>query len=486
MKYFNSRKMKVYLAIFLISSISYFSQAKEVCYGDLGCFNNNYPFGGTLERPIAVLPQSPEKVGVKFTLYKRGSSAGAVITVTSQGAYDPLLKTKFIIHGFLHNANKKWVLDIKDAMLRVENLNVITVDWSKGNGFPYDQATANSQIVGAEIAKLINTMISTKNAKAVDFHLIGHSLGSHISGYAGSRVPGLGRITGLDPAGPSYEFTPPIVRLDPTDAVFVDTIHSDGSANLKLGLGLMQPLGHADFYPNGGKNQPGCGGTSDKLLGAIFNLATFNVEGAEDSLSCSHSAAYHFFLDTIESNKCQYNAYPCKKKEDFDNGLCIKCSAKGCNRMGYWASPSSDNGMLFLSTESPSKTNYCNQHFLVNLVSNKINNLSQARGKLTVTFKTSKELSAPILFDDSNISFKPDSTESRLLSLEKTIDNTVTIDSVFVSYTKTTNIFIGWLYENQWSFRYVEIFNGETQTTLRYCPLVTLIQSGQSVEFKKC
>jgi pimeloyl-ACP methyl ester carboxylesterase len=27
-------------------------------------------------------------------------------------------------------------------------------------------------------------------------HLIGHSLGSHICGFAGERIPGLGRITG--------------------------------------------------------------------------------------------------------------------------------------------------------------------------------------------------------------------------------------------------------------------------------------------------
>jgi pancreatic triacylglycerol lipase len=126
------------------------------------------------------------------------------------------LKTKFIIHGFLDYRKKKWIGELKDALLKVENLNVIVVDWSKGNGFPYTQATANTQIVGAEIAKLINSFVDKKNAKMADFHLIGHSLGSHVAGYAGQYLNGkIARITGLDPAGPYFEFTHTMVRLDP-------------------------------------------------------------------------------------------------------------------------------------------------------------------------------------------------------------------------------------------------------------------------------
>ena len=73
---------------------------------------------------------------------------------------------------------------------------MILVDWGNGAGFPYSQATANTRVVGAEIAVFVsslNHVLGTSNAK---YHLIGHSLGAHIAGYAGSRLPGLRRITG--------------------------------------------------------------------------------------------------------------------------------------------------------------------------------------------------------------------------------------------------------------------------------------------------
>ena len=80
-------------------------------------------------------------------------------------------------------------------------------------------------------------------------HLIGHSLGAHICGYAARELKQRGakwivdRITGLDPAQPCFRHSDPSLRLDHTDAQFVDIIHTNGRILRKLGLGLPNPLG---------------------------------------------------------------------------------------------------------------------------------------------------------------------------------------------------------------------------------------------------
>lgn len=45
---------------------------------------------------------------------------------------------------------------------------------------------------------LAHSIFQKKGLKPEDVHIIGHSLGSHTAGYAGSATKNLGRITGQD------------------------------------------------------------------------------------------------------------------------------------------------------------------------------------------------------------------------------------------------------------------------------------------------
>lgn len=86
------------------------------------------------------------------------------------------------------------------------------------------------------------------------FHLYGHSLGAHVSGYAGEHLRGrISRITTLDSAQQYIQYMPILVRVDPSDAQFIEAIRTDARSFVtSLDLNFTEPIGHLDFFPNGG------------------------------------------------------------------------------------------------------------------------------------------------------------------------------------------------------------------------------------------
>jgi hypothetical protein len=128
---------------------------------------------------------------------------------------------------------------MKDFILKSScHNNVIGVDWSKGAKMPnYQMAVANTRVVGAIVAYFIDRLVELKNTSADKMNLIGHSLGAHVSGFAGQRInsPKLAQITGLDPAGPGFQTNNPSLRLDQTDASLVLCIHTDAGDNVAEG-----------------------------------------------------------------------------------------------------------------------------------------------------------------------------------------------------------------------------------------------------------
>lgn len=369
------RKMLSIYFLALTIFVCFVNGQLDVCYGEYGCFTARAPFGGTLQRPFGACPLNPSVIGTKFYLYTRSNRnvESRIVRDSPNLYFNPDLETKFIVHGFIENGFKDWIIKMKNALLNVGDYNVISVDWQNGCTFPnYVQAVANTQIVGADIAFLIKSLMTRYNIESDKFHIIGHSLGSHVAGFAGKRVPKLGRITALDPAGPDFENTDPRVRLDKTDATFVDVIHTDGTATLQLGMGLMQPLGHVDFYPNGGKDQPNCPKTADKLLAGIFNIFTNNLENLEGTTACSHTASVYFFIDSIENKGCKYVSYPCSSYDNFNKAQCLACGTNGCNNLGFWASKNKDNGKLYLNTQNADSVPFCQLHYKFTLNSNNL------------------------------------------------------------------------------------------------------------------
>lgn len=91
--------------------------------------------------------------------------------------------------------------------------------------------------------------------------IAGHSLGAHVAGFVGKDLKRfsnqqLGRIYGLDAAGPLFTFpilAPPENILTADDASFVQCLHTS-----VFTYGANFRLGNADFYANNAILQPGC------------------------------------------------------------------------------------------------------------------------------------------------------------------------------------------------------------------------------------
>lgn len=112
------------------------------------------------------------------------------------------------------------------------------------------------------------------------------------------------------------------------------------------GLGMDEPIGHLDFYPNGGDNQPGCGEGMMKFIkqqnqsmfhGKSYFTPTATivpslnkkfVTGVRKFLSCDHVRSHEFLLESIDSSKCTFLSIQCNSWEEFLAGDCFPCKSE--------------------------------------------------------------------------------------------------------------------------------------------------------------
>ncbi|XP_022258754.1 inactive pancreatic lipase-related protein 1-like, partial [Limulus polyphemus] len=208
------------------------------CYGNFGCFSIGKPFL-SIYRPINLFPAHPGVLNVHLFETSRNNPKHFQRLNNdneSTSDFDPTKPVKILVHDYLEDANHPWILQMIQELLTNSDCNVVTVDWSRGATLPYTQSVANARMVGAIIAKFLTDLQEKQSVPPSNIHIIGHGVGAHIAGYVGENVPGLGRITGLDPAGPYFQKTDPQVHLDPSDAEFVDVIHTNDEHIIVNGL----------------------------------------------------------------------------------------------------------------------------------------------------------------------------------------------------------------------------------------------------------
>ncbi|KAG1929256.1 lipoprotein lipase [Pimephales promelas] len=190
-------------------------------------------------------------------------------------------QTFLIIHGWsVAGLFESWVHKLVTALFdREPSANVVVVDWLDRANEHYPRSAENTGLVGADVAKFIDWLEEELDYPLEKVHLLGYSLGAHVAGVAGNLTNNkVNRITGLDPAGPSFENAESLRRLSQDDASFVDVLHTNTRGSPDLSIGIQRPVGHVDIYPNGGTFQPGCTIQHTMKLIATYGIYMFHYQ----------------------------------------------------------------------------------------------------------------------------------------------------------------------------------------------------------------
>ncbi|XP_076229837.1 endothelial lipase-like isoform X2 [Nomia melanderi] len=246
---------------------------------------------------------------IEYHLYtRRNPSSGTKLDIADQSTlwnsyFNDRHPTVIYIHGYSESTTTGSSIAIKDVYLKRGEYNVILVNWAKLGSLPwYVTAVRNTKIVGPQVARLVNWLDSMGAISIPTLHVIGFSLGAEIAGFMGKALSPrkVGRITGLDAAYPLYMNAGREGHLTAADAMFVDVIHTDGG-----NFGFPNPLGHVDFYPNGGKPiQPGCN------LGSVIRRTISRL--INEYIVCGHNRAWMLYVESV-MNPFGFPASVCPK-----------------------------------------------------------------------------------------------------------------------------------------------------------------------------
>lgn len=323
------------LVTYLIGCLVIGSVSSIIDYNVIGSWEEVSSINCTVVKPIC-----PNK-DISYYFFTRDTeNSSYIIDVNDDNSIKstpivPNAPLVITLHGYTGNASFWPNVQLKPAFFKTGEYNIITPDYGKlAPKGCYHVGVVNADTVGKCIAQLLtklyeaHTTLSPENT-----HVIGFSLGAHVAGYVGKYFKTLPWITGLDPAGPLFDDfqSIPRQRLDPTDAKFVDVVHTFSGP-----MGEISPSGHVDFYFNQGGLQPGC------PRGDV----------------CNHNRAVEFYAEAILNQSPGFWAQPCRLQvARFALGLsnlCVPNSNNYTQVMGPSVSKSARGTFqVFTAAQSP-------------------------------------------------------------------------------------------------------------------------------------
>jgi hypothetical protein len=271
------------------------------------------------------------------------------LSETSSKYFDEKLKTFIYVPGLAKPFNDEEPQTVIKSLLPLwSKANILLVDWSS---CPTDYYGAKEMFKEAD--KILSELIKA-GLKTGDTHLIGFGLGTFIAGYIAkffnnASLP-LGRVTGLNPHNLANAPFMAAYEINRNDASFVDIIHVDEV------FGNPSTNGHVDFWPNGGKDQPGCFGAGKLKFISIWN----NVDLYFLKALCDHFRAWRYFAESVAKKETNLKFLSSKCQSQVTNFDASSCKGNITASMGFFAditTPNRDPHITvnyFLSTKSES------------------------------------------------------------------------------------------------------------------------------------
>ncbi|XP_062985213.1 lipoprotein lipase [Elgaria multicarinata webbii] len=402
-------------------------------------------------------------------------------TSVAQCSFNHTSKTFVVIHGWtVTGMYESWVPKLVKALYKREpNSNVIVVDWLARASLHYPISAAYTKQVGEDVATFVDWMEEQFSYSLDKVHLLGYSLGAHVAGIAGSLTNNkINRITGLDPAGPNFEYAEESVRLSPDDAVFVDVLHTYTRGSPDRSIGIQKPIGHIDIYPNGGNFQPGC-----NIGETLLAIAEKGFQDADQLVKCSHERSIHLFIDSLLYEEKPIMAYRCNSRQTFERGLCLSCRKNRCNNLGYKINRvrSKRNTRMYLKTRSqmPFKV----FHYQVKVHFFGKTSMTIKKQQFLISLHGTKAESDNIAFTLPEVS--TNKTHSFLIYTEIDIGELLIVKLQWFN----DSIFNFWWSAPEFRIKRVRVKAGETQKKLVFCSPEgsSYIKKGSgTAEFVRC
>lgn len=213
------------------------------------------------------------------------------------------MKTQVIISGYMDSSYSPIVRSFVAQYLKLKR-NVLVLEIFPVLVRSYPLAARITKPLGELLGQLLASL-TNNGLSASRLELLGASLGAHIASFAAvefHRLTGQrpARLTGLDPAGPCFRNLPAEAKLHAAVAKKVDVLHTNIDE-----FGIAEPVGHVDFYANGGELQ-------QKIIGD-FIMPCFEL--------CSHvRSGFYYLLAIINPDK--FIGVRCKSVADARHGNC--------------------------------------------------------------------------------------------------------------------------------------------------------------------